>query len=997
MWVNGARVTAYGGPANLVNAFLILGNQKVGSIGQLNSAFVGQISSVKITSNAALFDESFTPPDDPLQLDTFTYTITNNSLEDVVGNLCASSGLAITNYATAELAATEVKALAITQVSPVRATIEQLAAAFFFECTLRDKLYFRPRAEEPVDTLLFADLAAAQDAPAAEPLALTVASDLELPPQVAVTYANLLDDHQAGTEYSDRLISGQAATQTVQLALGLTPSEAKGIADAIIQDAAASLTSTNISLPMEYAHLEAGDVVNVIDDDAAQYRLRLVRKRDEAGVLAFEAVFDDQSALTSLQVTDETQVPSGTVTAPGDTLFKPLDIPILRDADDAPGFYVAAKGSTVNWPGAQIQASVDDVSFTTVAEVNESAVYGTCSTTLATYTGVGFDERNSVTVNVGNGELSSSTRDAMLADATINAMLIGSEVIRFRTATLSSPGVYVLTGLLRGQRGTEWAIATHAASERAVLLRPQGLRRVATQSSLIGVARYLRGVTLGTIADAASQAFTDTGVGLECYAPVDLRASRADNNDAVLTWKRRTRVATRFTGPSGILVPLGEASESYDLELWTAGYGALLRTFSGLGAATATYTAAQQVADGGTVASVAHVRVYQRSAVVGRGKVLQASVTLPSAGGAGSSLSPQIFAASADGWLASSERFESSGAPGVVNDLRVTTFWKSADPEGPYTAITTVTTTTTSAETANIVPVLGRVAQTDDYVLSIALTAGAKFTVMPSDLSAAPALVTPSIAFAAPRIVAAEASRFLLFGDGSQVYESTDGQAWTLLGSMAGDTFPHVIGSGDYLTHAITKIGSRWFLSFGVGGGIGASANRLYYTNHADARTGWTACTGITVGTNAALHEEVIFDGTKHYAAVTNFAAGTADIYASTDGGASFTLETTATGGTGFETSTSGTTSPFMAAFQVTGTTGADYVRAYMLNGVVFEKLVGTTSWSAKAHGLVNPGYFVSVGPNMAALDNASVFGGGGSQVRYETNGVFALASGFGA
>ncbi len=45
----------------------------------------------------------------------------------------------------------------------------------------------------------------------------------------------------------------------------------------------------------------------------------------------------------------------------------------------------------------------------------------------------------------------------------------------------------------------------------------------------------------------------------------------------------------------------------------------VVRTYSGLSAATATYTAAQQVADGGTVASVVYARVYQRSAVVGRG------------------------------------------------------------------------------------------------------------------------------------------------------------------------------------------------------------------------------------------------------------------------------------------------------------------------------------------------------------------------------------------
>jgi hypothetical protein len=545
--------------------------------------------------------------------------------------------------------------------------------------------------------------------------------------------------------------------------------------------------------------------------------------------------------------------------------------------------------------------------------------------------------------------------------------------------------------LLRGQRGTEWAIATHAASERAVLLRPQGLRRVTTQSSLIGVARYLRGVTLGTIADSASELFTDTGIALKPYAPVDLRAARLENNDAVLTWKRRTRVATRFTGPAGILVPLGEASESYDVEIWNSAFSILRRTLSGLTSASATYTAAQQIADNGALATVAYVRVYQLSATVGRGTVLQASISLPSAGGSGSSLAPKLFAASSSGWLASSQRFESSGIPGIINDVIVTTFWKSTTAAGPYNVVLE------STNVANMAPVLGRIAQTNTYVLSINLSPGAQFKRVLLDLSAEPSLVTPSILFASPRIVAAETSRFLLFGDGNLVHESTDGQTWALIGAMSGDTFPHTIGSSDYLTHGMTKIGSRWFLCFGVGGGIGASANRLYYTDNADARTGWTACTGITVPVNASLHEEIVFDGTKHYAAVTNFAGGTTEIYASTDGGASFVVETTATSGTGFETSTGGTSAPFMSAFQVTGTTGSDYVRAYMLNGVVFEKLVGSTSWSAKAHGLVNPGYFVSLGPQMAALDNPSVFGGGGSQVRYETSGVFALASGFGA
>jgi hypothetical protein len=543
------------------------------------------------------------------------------TLQATVEELMQAAGMQAWQYDAADLSAQDVKALAITQPAAVRTTLEQLAAAYFFECTLRDKIYLRPRAEDPVDSVPFADLAAAADAAAAEPLMLTVANDLEQPPQVAVAYANLLDDHQQGTEYSDRMISGQAATQTVQLALGLTPAEAKGVADAIVVDAAASRTTTTMALPLEYAHLEAGDVVTVLDEDATSYRMRLVRKRDEAGVLTFDAVADDQTALISLQVTDETQAPSGSVTTSSGTLFEPLDIPILRDADDSPGWYVAAKGISTNWPGAQIQASVDDVTFVTAAEVNESAVYGSCSTVLGDYTGVGFDEINSVTLDVGNGELSSSTRDAMLADATINAMLVGSEIIRFRTATLSSPGVYVLSGLLRGQRGTEWAMAGHGASELAVLLRPQGLRRVTTQSTEIERARYLRGVTLGTVAsDATSEIFTDTGVALKPWAPVDLRAQRDQGNALVLSWKRRTRLAARFTGAAGILVPLGEASESYEVDILDG--ATVVRTISTT-TAQAVYDATQQQADFGQVQSSVSVKVYQLSATVGRGYPLE--------------------------------------------------------------------------------------------------------------------------------------------------------------------------------------------------------------------------------------------------------------------------------------------------------------------------------------------------------------------------------------
>lgn len=963
-----------------------------------SGGIVVEYTGVRVARTAYYSGSTYTPPvtlGDPFGI----YTTDPVPLRDVVDSLLDRCGLDAAEYDTADLASVtkQVRAYAISQIAPTRTSLEILQSAFFFECSLRDKLYFRPRAQASVATIDWDELGAGQETADEQPLVLNVSSDLELPPQVAVAYANANDDWQPGVEYSDRVLSGQAATQAVQIPLGMTPAEAKGVADAIVVDNLASLTTTSLALPIDYTRLEAGDVVTAVDEDSSSYRLRLVRKRDERGILSFEAVFDDASALDSQETTDETQAPSTVVTRPSDTLIEPLDIPILRDTDDDAGFYVAAKGNGTSWPGAQIQSSIDDVTFSGVAEINESAVFGTCTTTLGNFTGVGFDEVNSVTVSIANGTLDSSTRTAMLADQTINAMLIGSEVIRFRTATLSSTGIYVLTGLLRGQRGTEWAISGHTSNERCVLLRTRGLRRVTTQVGEIGQVRYLRGVTLGKSASGVtSESFTDTGVALKPFAPVDLRASRSSSDALVLTWKRRTRLTQRFAGSGGISTPLDDTSESYDVEIYDATYTTLKRTIYGVTSATATYTAAQQVADFGSLQTTVYAKVYQVSSSVGRGYALTASATAATTGAAGSALAPVLLGASASGWIAATQRAENSGAPGIEGDLTVTSFWLSADADGPYTVEQEVTTDTADLDAPLVSMVIGRSAQVSgDLVAFQFIGSQVTWIRVPLDLATAPARITPSITFVSPRAIVTDGSRVLLFGEGSKVYESSDGETWTLVGAMAGDTFPSTVGDLTFTGQAVTKIGSRFFLAFTAVGGTGAVTDRLFYSDDTDAQTGWTKVTGLTLTTNQSLHRQVVYDGTKHYCAVTSLAAGESYVYASSDGGASWTLEETFTADTGFEESTSGTTAPDVFFLQVTGTTGSDYVRVYCANGVVYEKLVGTTSWSAKASDLVNPLFAVEYAGDVAATDQAEVYSTGGTQVRAEVAGVFSLVSGF--
>ncbi|MDE1940074.1 MAG: hypothetical protein KGI68_13720 [Alphaproteobacteria bacterium] len=65
---------------------------------------------------------------------------------------------------------------------------------------------------------------------------------------------------------------------------------------------------------------------------------------------------------------------------------------------------------------------------------------------------------------------------------------------------------------------------------------------------------------------------------------------------------------------------MSEASESYDLEILNAAGTAVVRTVSSLTSASAVYAAPQQTADfGGSIPNPLKVRVYQLSAVFGRG------------------------------------------------------------------------------------------------------------------------------------------------------------------------------------------------------------------------------------------------------------------------------------------------------------------------------------------------------------------------------------------
>lgn len=559
-----------------------------------------------------------------------TSGLAGEAVDELVTRICERAGLAAAQFdvtALTSITRTE-RGLADASGGPSRALLEAVAAKFFFECVCTDKLYFIPRGGASVASIPYAALGASRS-DFVDPLPLRIANDIEQPAMTAVSYANVDMDYNSDTQVSDRMISAiPNSVRAVQIPSTMTASEAKAVADVMMLDLIVAGTSTRLALLGEYARLIPTDPVTVTDADNNTLRLRLVKLTDSFPLLEYDAVLDDVSALTSQGVTSDDYVTDTAVAPPADTVLELLDIPIMRDEDNDSGFYAAAAGSATPWGGAFIYRSVDDVTFSVIGTIDEAGVLGTCNTTLGDWTGkYVFDEKNSVTVNVGSNVLASVTYATIIADTTVNAAMIGSEMIQFRTATLVTPGIYTLTGLLRGLRGTDWAMIDHVAAERFVLLRGAGMRRMAMQTADISALRYYKGVSAGrTEASATSETFTNNAVGLKPFAPVYARASRDGSNNLTGTFARRTRLSTRLLSSAGSSTPLGESSESYEIDVYADGtFTTVVRTITST-TETFTYSAANQTGDGFTPGDPIPLRIYQLSAVVGRGYPLEATL-----------------------------------------------------------------------------------------------------------------------------------------------------------------------------------------------------------------------------------------------------------------------------------------------------------------------------------------------------------------------------------
>ncbi len=500
----------------------------------------------------------------------------------------------------------------VDRVMSAREALEPLMAAYGFHAAESGGIdFFRPDMQDSGKALTADDLAEPEEGESAG-YALERADDATRPRAVKVAFADVASDWRPSQ--AEARVAAASTVRIVETSapLALDEAQARAVAERLLHQAWTGRETARFALPPSRIALEPGDRVELRVDGAPRaFRLTRVAQAGRAlieGVRASDP--PEERAATA----------AGSALPPPPLVFGPplaafLDVPGIAAGGEGDGVFAAFFAEP--WPGAiDVRASTSAAAEAEqVLRETRRAVMGVTLTALP----AGAPHRwqaASVDVRLYGGSVRSATAREVLDGA--NAMFVETapgvwEALQFREAVLVAPETWRLSNFLRGQHGTEDAIAS--------ILEP-GARLVRFERPPERIAA-IAGETLGLRYGPAVKPFDDpswdqveialAGRGRRPWRPAHLRASRSASGDVELRWTRRSRTSEAWTAGEP---PLGEESEAYLVEILAG--AAVIRRIASL-EPRAAYAAADQIADWGALPAAIEARVAQVSPVFGPG------------------------------------------------------------------------------------------------------------------------------------------------------------------------------------------------------------------------------------------------------------------------------------------------------------------------------------------------------------------------------------------
>ncbi|MDB5596778.1 MAG: hypothetical protein JWM36_3739 [Hyphomicrobiales bacterium] len=454
-------------------------------------------------------------------------------------------------------------------------------------------------------------------------LQLTRADDTDLPHELSLAFTDSEWDYRPATMLSRRLEGATRRSSQTDIPLVTTRAQAQRAADVWLQDLWVARETAQVTLRPGFAALEVGDLL-ALPFDSGERMFRISRATD--GVArTFEcravdlSVHDHAAPDLARRVTTAPRLP-------GPARIEILDLAVAR-ADPPALQYLAAFAAP--WPGAlALWRSTASGTFDFVQRIEKSAIIGQTLDDLGAGPLGIFDRANVFRVSMSGGALSSADDLDVLGGRNLLALRGGDgawEVLGFAQAELVGAQTWRLSRLLRGIGGQDALAGRILPAGSTVVLLDDSVIPLTTSIDALGiVTRYRIGPAARDHADDAYVEVQATAgpLALQPYSPVRPRAMRTPDGVRISFLRRARR---ENDGWETADIPVGEASESYLVEVIVA--GGVKRSLASV-QTTVLYPSAQEVADFGGPQATLTLRVVQVSGVVGRGIPLEATIAV---------------------------------------------------------------------------------------------------------------------------------------------------------------------------------------------------------------------------------------------------------------------------------------------------------------------------------------------------------------------------------
>jgi len=319
------------------------------------------------------------------------------------------------------------------------------------------------------------------------------------------------------------------------------------------------------SLPDSWIWLTCGDIVTL---DGVRLRIDGIDIND--GYQSYKTTYDRASAYKSTVAGVPISLPSTPPTlVVGNSVVHFIDSHILRDSDDALGYYLAANGNDV-WRGALVELSLDGgENYIDSDSAGAPSIMGELLTALPAARYEYPDEANTCRIQLLRTDESLINADLAAMMNRQNLCLIGNELVNFGEADEVSPGIWDISYFFRGRKGS--AVASHAIGERFVMLNIDALAFVSTDLFMLNRELTFRVTSLE--ADTVSEVFTVTfaGVSQTERAPEYLTAKRSGGN-IIITWQGVGRLG------GGSMVGMGAQFDGFQVTVNGVSQTTTLRT-----------------------------------------------------------------------------------------------------------------------------------------------------------------------------------------------------------------------------------------------------------------------------------------------------------------------------------------------------------------------------------------------------------------------------------